>query len=191
MALAESLGLSNATTKTMPTALAVPSTIEVLFLLSIPGPFKSTLLRNAKLLVYTPANEHFGIVPVEAMYQGVPVLAANTGGPLETVVEGKTGWLRDVGKVEQWSDVMRKVIRDLSLSEIKELGRNGTERVRHQFSRTTMAERLEMEFEEMADSPRRPFLEWQDITLAIGVCGVFVAALLAVILKPRLRPNID
>ena len=34
--LAESLSLSHATAKTMPTALAIPSTIEVLFILSVP-----------------------------------------------------------------------------------------------------------------------------------------------------------
>lgn len=38
-----------------------------------------------------PANEDFGIVPVEAMASGAPVIAFGKGGALETVVEGKTG----------------------------------------------------------------------------------------------------
>lgn len=38
-----------------------------------------------------PAIEDFGIVPVEVMAAGRPVIALNQGGATETVVEGKTG----------------------------------------------------------------------------------------------------
>ena len=169
------------------TALAIPSSIEVLFLLSVPGAFKSTLLRNAKLLVYTPANEHFGIVPVEAMHEGVPVLAANTGGPLETVVEGQTGWRRDVTKVEQWTDIMRKVLVELSPSEIETLGRNGKNRVNSEFSRTTMARRFERILGEISNSKRKPFVEWRDILLAIGICGAFGFVFAAAMMKPNIQ----
>ncbi|CAB3372101.1 Hypothetical predicted protein [Cloeon dipterum] len=54
---------------------------------------KLVLLRRCVALVYTPENEHFGIVPLEAMYLGRPVIAANSGGPKETVVHGHTGFL--------------------------------------------------------------------------------------------------
>ena len=43
--------------------------------------------------MYTPANEHFGIVPLEAMAAGRPVIAVNSGGPLETVRHQSTGLL--------------------------------------------------------------------------------------------------
>ena len=43
-------------------------------------------------MVYTPQNEHFGIVPLEAMARGCPVIACNSGGPLETVVHTQTGF---------------------------------------------------------------------------------------------------
>lgn len=75
---------------------------------SISDQRRARLLRDALCVVYTPSNEHFGIVPLEAMYSGTPVLAVNSGGPLETVVDGKTGALREAtaqsfGNVlEQW-----------------------------------------------------------------------------------------
>jgi alpha-1,3/alpha-1,6-mannosyltransferase len=43
--------------------------------------------------VYTPQHEHFGIVPLEAMASGRPVIAVNSGGPTESVVSGTTGFL--------------------------------------------------------------------------------------------------
>lgn len=183
--LAQSFGLSHATARTIPTALAIPFDIDVLFLLSVPGAFKSTLLCNAKLLVYTPTNEHFGIVPVEAMHEGVPVLAANTGGPLETVVEGKTGWLRDVSKVEQWTEVMRKVLVELSPDQLALIGRNGKDKVVSEFSRTTMATRFETVLADMCESKRKDFVEWRDILLAMGMLGAFAFVLVAAITKPN------
>ena len=50
----------------------------------------SALYSNCQAVVF-PTNEDFGIVPVEAMYFGKPVLALAKGGALETVIAGKTG----------------------------------------------------------------------------------------------------
>jgi len=47
---------------------------------------------NCKALVF-PGEEDFGIVPVEAMACGTPVIAYSKGGALETVIDGKTGVL--------------------------------------------------------------------------------------------------
>jgi glycosyltransferase involved in cell wall biosynthesis len=47
--------------------------------------------RRAKGLLF-PGEEDFGIVPLEAMAAGCPVLAFGKGGALETVVHGETGF---------------------------------------------------------------------------------------------------
>ena len=183
VALADEHNLSNATANTLPTALAIPDHIEVLFFLSVPGAFKESLLRNAKLLIYTPKNEHFGIVPVEAMQHGVPVLASNTGGPLETVLEGQTGWLRDVDKPERWTGVMEKVLGGLDDASLQKMREAGPKRVREHFSKSTMAEHLERTIVEMLDAERSEFVEWRDILLVIGVCGIVVAAFIGLLGK--------
>lgn len=62
---------------------------------SISDTDRRALLETATAVVYTPANEHFGIVPVEAMYAGTAVVAAHSGGPTETILHETTGYLCD------------------------------------------------------------------------------------------------
>lgn len=68
-------------------------TNQITFLKSPSDEEKRALLHSASSVIYTPANEHFGIVPLEAMYMKRPVIAVASGGPLETIVHGETGFL--------------------------------------------------------------------------------------------------
>ncbi|KAI1461189.1 glycosyltransferase family 4 protein [Annulohypoxylon moriforme] len=177
--LTEGLGLSAMTTKTHLTALEVPDDVEVLFLHSVPNLLKETLLSSARLLVYTPANEHFGIVPLEAMLAGVPVLAADTGGPTETVVEGKTGWLRSPAKVDQWTEVMDKVLNHISEDEFAAMSKAGITRVKENFGEAQMAERLDSIVVKTLSEPKT--WSWTPtVALMLGTLGA-VGAVLAVV----------
>ena len=49
------------------------------------------LFRSADVAVCVPWYEPFGIVPLEAMACGVPVVAASVGGLIDTVIDGVTG----------------------------------------------------------------------------------------------------
>ncbi len=52
---------------------------------------KPELFAGAKALIVATEQEDFGITPIESMASGTPVIAARSGGYLETVIEGKTG----------------------------------------------------------------------------------------------------
>ena len=54
---------------------------------------KHKILSRAKALIYTSKNEDFGMVPVEALGLGVPVIGYNSGGTKESVINGKNGIL--------------------------------------------------------------------------------------------------
>jgi glycosyltransferase involved in cell wall biosynthesis len=56
-------------------------------------------LQTCRALVF-PGLEDFGIVPVEAMAAGAPVIAFGQGGALETVIDGVTGVLFDEQTVD-------------------------------------------------------------------------------------------
>ncbi|KAJ4332827.1 Alpha-1,3-mannosyltransferase-like protein [Didymella glomerata] len=183
--LADSLHLEHATAKNVITAQAVPDDISVIFLHSVPNALKSTLLSTSRLLVYTPRNEHFGIVPLEAMLAGTPVLAANEGGPTETVISGQTGWLRNVSKVNDWTEVMRIALEDGEGEQrLKEMGKWGRERVIAEFSKETMAERLETEISSMwRKQERPPLIPFAAVLAVVALMGVLVAASLWLAVK--------
>lgn len=51
------------------------------------------LYQGCRALIFPASQEDFGIVPVEAMAAGKPVIALDEGGVKETVIDGKTGLL--------------------------------------------------------------------------------------------------
>jgi alpha-1,3/alpha-1,6-mannosyltransferase len=90
----EALKLELKTFTLMPgSAELLPENSQVIFLCSFNESQRTYLLSKAFCLLYTPSNEHFGIVPVEAMYARLPVIAINNGGPKETVKDRITGLL--------------------------------------------------------------------------------------------------
>jgi len=52
---------------------------------------KDQLYSQSKAFIFCSDNEDFGMVPVESMAHGCPVIAYKSGGTTETVVDGKTG----------------------------------------------------------------------------------------------------
>lgn len=95
------------------------------------------LMSNAVL--YTPENEHFGIVPLEAMAMERPVIATATGGPLETVETDTTGILCE-GDKYSFRDAMLRLYSDRKLS--KTMGAAGLKRVKELFSYETFRDKI-------------------------------------------------
>lgn len=141
------------------------------------------LLKAATLLLYTPSNEHFGIVPLEAMLASVPVLAVNSGGPLETIVDGETGWLRSTDDVSQWIDILQNCMHSAPSEVLHQMGEKGKQRVKSEFSERKMAHKLDDELESMLNSSRKDVTELPDVLLALGLFGIVATVLYAVLYR--------
>lgn len=128
--LAERLGLSK----------------RVVFLRSPSDQYKMYLLQQSEALIYTPHNEHFGIVPIESMYMRRPVVAVNSGGPTETVIHESTGFLCEQS-AEEFGLALAKFVNDRTLGE--RMGEMGRKRVQQKFSFEAFTDQLHCIVEEL------------------------------------------
>lgn len=132
-----------------------PSNPDITFLLNFTTAQRSYLLTapSTIVLLYTPTNEHFGIGPVEAMACALPVLACDSGGPVESVVQEppsqRTGWLRRPD-ASVWAEALQEIVA-LSGSERKELGERAKVRAKEKFGMEAMALALEESLREAAE----------------------------------------
>ena len=75
--------------------------------------------------------EGFGIVFLEANYFKVPVIGTKTGGIIEAIIDGKTGFLINQNSL---SDLIEKILFLLDNEKIrKDFGENGYKRVVEEF----------------------------------------------------------
>ena len=90
------------------------------------------LLRSCDVVACVPWYEPFGIVPLEAMACGVPVLATAVGGMIDTVVHERTGWLVPPRSPDRIAAVLARLAADRALG--RRLGAAGVERVRSRYT---------------------------------------------------------
>lgn len=70
------------------------------------------ILACADLFLLPSATESFGLVALEAMSCGVPVVATRVGGLPEVIPEGEAGFLADVGDVDTMAEQGIRILKD-------------------------------------------------------------------------------
>lgn len=108
------------------------------------------LLRSADVVAATPWYEPFGIVPLEAMACGVPVVASAVGGMLDTVVDEVTGRLVPPRDPQRCADAITPILADPVLRTA--LGRAGRTRVLQRYSWQRVAEETASVYDRMAQA---------------------------------------
>jgi len=90
------------------------------------------LLRSADVVACVPWYEPFGIVPLEAMACGVPVVASAIGGLVDTVVDGVTGIHVPPRRPDQVAAALAKLLDEPALA--RSYGDAGARRARRRYS---------------------------------------------------------
>lgn len=90
------------------------------------------LLRSADVVACTPWYEPFGMVPLEAMACGIPVVASAVGGMLDTIVHDVTGRLVQPKRPGEVADAVNHLLHDDFLRQ--SFGAAGRDRARARYS---------------------------------------------------------
>ena len=108
------------------------------------------LLNFADLFLLPSSTESFGLVALEAMASGVPVIASAVGGIPEVVEHGATGYLEPVGDVEAMSTRAIELLRDEELRS--QFSRAARERARSRFNYEEIVPQYEAVYEGLLSS---------------------------------------
>jgi glycosyltransferase involved in cell wall biosynthesis len=96
------------------------------------------LYGEAYTILFTPLEEDFGMVPIEGFTARKPCIAVNEGGPKETIIDGKDGYL--VNSIEEMAD--RMIYLSKRPNRVKEMGKAGNDKLKGTFSEERFFSRI-------------------------------------------------
>jgi len=109
----------------------------------VPGSEIARTLLSSRCMASFNPEEHYGIVPVEAMAAGTPPIVADGGGQRETVIHGETGY--SVRSEEEMISAMVDLLSDDDTFE--RMSRAGRSRAKNIFSREVFAKKWQELFD--------------------------------------------
>jgi glycosyltransferase involved in cell wall biosynthesis len=108
------------------------------------GPY----IERMDVLVNASDPEPFGIVLLEGMARGVPVVAVDSGGPSEFVEHGRTGMLASSGEPQALADALEPLLGSEALRH--SIGEAGRQRYLEEFTAAAVRKRFFGELEAVA-----------------------------------------
>jgi glycosyltransferase involved in cell wall biosynthesis len=117
----------------------------------VPDP--SPYLGQFDVLVNASDPEPFGIVLLEGMAAGVPVVAVNSGGPPDFIEDRRTGVLARSGDPEDLADALQLLLSSPALRA--ELGRAGHERFMRDYTDVALRQRFFSALDSFVETNRR------------------------------------
>ncbi len=97
---------------------------------NIPDSTLNRLYSRCTAVLFAAINEDYGFIPLEAMASSKPIISVKEGGPTETVIDAKTGYL--VPSPQAMAAKMLFITEHPRLAE--QMGRDGRRRVEHDYT---------------------------------------------------------
>jgi glycosyltransferase involved in cell wall biosynthesis len=104
-------------------------------------PDVSAVLAGLNVLVCPSEDEPFGMIVLEALAAGTPIVASDSGGPVEILEHGRSGLLFRTGNADALGDAVLRLLDDPGLAP--RLAEEGRRRVRSAFSSDRYARDVE------------------------------------------------
>ena len=139
---------------------------RVIFTGSVARADVPALIRSADVVVAAPWYEPFGIVPLEAMACGIPVVASAVGGLTDSVVDRQTGWLVPARDPAALATALGQLLADPAKRAA--LGAAGVERARRLYSWRRVAAQTETVYLRLGAKAGRGARLTADRSLAAG-----------------------
>ncbi len=108
--------------------------------------------RGARVFVLSSNEEGLGIVILEAMASGLPVVSTDCGGPSTSVVEGETGFLVPVGQPLALASAITLLASNPTLA--RQMGQAGCQRVQDSFSLAAAGRAFLSVYQQLLSAPR-------------------------------------
>lgn len=143
----DSYGLSPRYARSLPdlvTRLGLAGEVTLTGEVPSAGPY----VEQMDVLVNASDPEPFGIVLLEAMARGVPVVAVDSGGPAEFIEHGRSGWLARSGAPHDLADALQPLLRSPDLR--RRVGQAGRERYQAHFTAAALQARFFSALEQLA-----------------------------------------
>lgn len=111
-----------------------------------------SIIPCADLVIQPSEHESFGLVPLEAMACRVPVIATASGGIIEVIEHGVSGYLCEVGDIEHMTQCAVEILSDPARAA--ELGERGHQRAMSGFRRDDIVTEYEQVYSDVLDMRR-------------------------------------
>jgi N-acetyl-alpha-D-glucosaminyl L-malate synthase BshA len=110
------------------------------------------ILEISDLFLLPSETESFGLAALEAMAEGVPVVSSNTGGIPEVNVHGFSGYLSDVGNVDEMAQYALSILKEDN--QLLQFRNNAFERAKT-FSLSSVLPMYEELYEQVLDKMKQ------------------------------------
>lgn len=120
-------------------------------------------LRQSKALLFPLRwEEPFGLVMIEAMATGTPVIAFNRGSVSEIIKDGETGFIIEPDNISDFQDAVKNII-NMPNSEYQAMRRACRKHIEQNFSIEKMTSQYEQAYQKIANHRGKEANLWQKL----------------------------